>query len=127
GWWEGGPQLVTYVNLAEWAKLPKEYQNILEAACAESNTWMLAKYDAQNPPALKRLVASGTQLRAFSKDIMVASYKASLEVYKETSEKSPAFKKIYESMVKFREEQLLWFRVAEKGYDDFMHTIQTIK
>ena len=88
---------------------------------------MTAKYDAVNPPALKRLVAGGTQLRGFSKDIMVASYKAALEVYKETSEKSPAFKKIYDSMVKFREEQLLWFRVAEKGFDDFMHTIHTIK
>src|SRR5207302_11437362 len=49
------------------------------------------------------------------------------EVYKEASEKSPAFKKIYESMVKFREDQLLWFRVAEKGFDDFMHTIHSIK
>ena len=58
---------------------------------------------------------------------MVASYKAALEVYKETEEKSPAFKKIYKSMTEFREEQLLWFRVAEKGYDDFMHTIGTIK
>jgi TRAP-type mannitol/chloroaromatic compound transport system substrate-binding protein len=127
GWWEGGPQLVCYFNIDEWAKLPKEYQNIVEAACAEANVYMLAKYDAQNPAALKRLVAGGTQLRAFSKEIMVASYKASLEVYKETSEKSPAFKKIYESMIKFREDQLLWFRVAEKGYDDFMHTIQNIK
>jgi len=127
GWWEGGPQLVCYFNQAEWAKLPKEYQSIVEAACAEGNVWMLAKYDAQNPAALKRLVAGGTQLRAFSREIMVASYKAALEVYKETMDKSPAFKKIYESMVKFREDQLLWFRVAEKGYDDFMHTIQTIK
>jgi len=127
GWWEGGPQLDLFVNVAEWAKLPKEYQNILEAACWEANTWMVAKYDAQNPAALKRLVGSGTKLAAFSKEIMVASYKASLEVYKEASEKSPHFKKIYESMTKFREEQLLWFRVAEKGFDDFMHTIQTIK
>jgi TRAP-type mannitol/chloroaromatic compound transport system substrate-binding protein len=76
---------------------------------------------------LKRLVGGGTQLRAFSKDMMVASYKASLEVYKEMSDKSPAFKKIYESMVAFRTDQLLWFRVAEKGFDDFMHTIQSIK
>ena len=127
GWWEGGPQLSTLVNIAEWNKLPKEYQNIVEAACWEANTWMVAKYDAQNPVALRRLVAGGTQLRGFNKDIMVASYKAALEVYKEASEKSPAFKKIYESMTKFREDQLLWFRVAEKGYDDFMHTIQTIK
>ena len=127
GWWEGGPQLSCFFNLDEWAKLPKEYQNIVEAACAEANTWMVAKYDAQNPAALKRLVAGGTQLRPFPKDIMIASWKASVEVNKELSEKSPAFKKIYESMVKFREDQLLWFRVAEKGFDDFMHTIQTIK
>ncbi|MEO5691608.1 MAG: TRAP transporter substrate-binding protein [Usitatibacter sp.] len=127
GFWEGGPQLVSYFNLAEWGKLPKEYQNIVEAACWEANTYMLAKYDAQNPPALKRLVAGGTQLRPFSREILVACYKASLQVYKETSEKSPAFKKIYESMVKFRGDELLWFRVAEKAYDDFMHTIHTIK
>jgi TRAP-type mannitol/chloroaromatic compound transport system substrate-binding protein len=127
GFWEGGPQLVSYFNVNEWNKLPKEYQNIVEAACWEANTWMLAKYDAENPAALKRLVAGGTQLRPFSKEILTAAYKASLEVYKETGEKSPAFKKIYESMVKFRTDQLLWFRVAEKGFDDFMHTIQNIK
>jgi TRAP-type mannitol/chloroaromatic compound transport system substrate-binding protein len=127
GWWEGGPQLSVMVNLKEWEKLPKEYQNILEAACWEANTWMVAKYDAQNPAALKRLVGGGTQLRKFSEANLVASYKAALEVYKESSEKSPAFKKIYESMTAFRTEQLLWFRVAEKGFDDFMHTIQNIK
>jgi TRAP-type mannitol/chloroaromatic compound transport system substrate-binding protein len=127
GWWEGGPQLDVLVNMAEWQKLPKEYQNILEAACWEANTWMVAKYDAQNPAALRRLLGTGTQLRPFSREIMVASYKAALEVYKETSEKSPAFKKIYESMHAFQAEQLLWFRVAEKGFDDFMHIVQTIK
>ena len=127
GWWEGGPQLACYFNIGEYSKLTPEYQNILAAACAEANTWMVARYDAQNPAALKRLVAGGTQLHAFSKEIMIASYKASLEVYKELQESSPAFRKIYESMTKFREDQLLWFRVAEKGYDDFMHTIQTIK
>src|SRR6185312_1190845 len=127
GWWEGGPQIDAYMNLAEFQKLPKEYQNILEAACWEANTWMVAKYDAQNPAALKRLVGGGTQLRPFSKEIMVAAYKASQEVYSELSQKSPAFKKIYDDMVKFRTDQLLWFRVAEEGYDSFMHTIQNIK
>jgi TRAP-type mannitol/chloroaromatic compound transport system substrate-binding protein len=127
GWWEGGPQLDGFFNIGEWNKLPKEYQNILEAACWEANTWMVAKYDAVNPAALKRLVGSGTQLRRFSNDLMVAAYKASLEVYKELEEKSPAFKKIYASMVKFREDELVWFQVAEKGFDDFMHTIHRIK
>jgi TRAP-type mannitol/chloroaromatic compound transport system substrate-binding protein len=33
-WWEGGAQQSIFVNLNEWAKLPKEYQTILEDACA---------------------------------------------------------------------------------------------
>jgi len=127
GWWEGGPQLSVMANLNEWNKLPKEYQNIVEAACWEANTWMVAKYDAQNPAALKRLVAGGTQLRGFSRAILTACYKAAQEVYKETEAKSPAFKKIYASMKAFQDDQLLWFRVAEKGFDDFMHIKHTIK
>jgi TRAP-type mannitol/chloroaromatic compound transport system substrate-binding protein len=127
GFWEGGPQLAAYFNTAEWAKLPKEYQNIAEAACWEANTYMVAKYDAQNPAALKRLVAGGTQLRKFSNEMLTASYKAANEVYAELSGKSASFKKVYESMTKFREDQLLWFQVAEKGFDDFMHGIHRIK
>jgi TRAP-type mannitol/chloroaromatic compound transport system substrate-binding protein len=127
GWWEGGPQLVTMCNKGEYDKLPKEYQNILEAACWEANTWMVAKYDAQNPAALKRLIGGGTQLRAFPRDFMIAAYKAAIGIYNETAAQNPNFKKIYDSMVAFRNDQLLWFRVAEKGFDDFMHTIGTIK
>ena len=46
GWWEGQAQLSAYVNLGQWEKLPKSYQAILTAACAEANGWMLGKYDA---------------------------------------------------------------------------------
>jgi TRAP-type mannitol/chloroaromatic compound transport system substrate-binding protein len=128
GWWEGGAQLCSYINLKEWEKLPKEYQAIVESAAWEANQWMLAKYDALNPPALRRLVTVGkAQLKAFPRDVMVAAYKASQAVYQDASAKSPAFKKIHESMQKFQTDQLLWFRVAEKGFDDFMHTVGQIK
>ena len=59
GWWEGGPELDLFVNIAAWEKLPKDYQGALEAACYEANVDMVAKYDALNPPALRRLVAGG--------------------------------------------------------------------
>jgi TRAP-type mannitol/chloroaromatic compound transport system substrate-binding protein len=119
GWWEPGPQLSAYINIKEWQALPKNYQNILEAACAEANIWMPAKYDAQNPAALRRLIASGTQLRAFSREIMMACYKAAMEVYEETSAKNAKFKKVYESWKKFRDEEFLWFRYAENTFDNF--------
>jgi TRAP-type mannitol/chloroaromatic compound transport system substrate-binding protein len=120
GWWEGGPELDLYVNIKQWEALPPEYKAILEGACAEANIDMLAKYDALNPAALRRLVTSGVQLRPFNRDILNACYKAALEVYEEESAKNPKFKKIYDSWSKFRDDQILWFRVAEQHFDNFM-------
>ena len=120
GWWEGGPQLSVLVNQKVWDELPKAYQALLEAACAEGNILMPAKYDAQNPPALRRLVASGTKLRPFSREIMEACFAAANELYAETSAKNANFKKIYDSWSKFRDEHNLWFRIAEAGFDNFM-------
>ena len=43
GWWEPGPSLSFYVNQGEWAKLPKEYQEIFTAAArvaeADETLW----------------------------------------------------------------------------------------
>ena len=64
GWWEGGPQVSIYVNLKKWEELPKEYQAAFQAACADANTEMCARYDAQNPVALKQLIASGTDRKS---------------------------------------------------------------
>jgi TRAP-type mannitol/chloroaromatic compound transport system substrate-binding protein len=119
GWWEGGPQLSVIVNMAKWNELPKYYQEVLEAACAEQNAKMVAKYDAKNPEALKRLVAGGAQLRPFPPAVMDACQKAALQLYEELSAKSPEFKKIYEPWKKFRDDQYLWWRVAENTFDAF--------
>jgi TRAP-type mannitol/chloroaromatic compound transport system substrate-binding protein len=120
GWWEGGPALHTFVNQKAWDALPKDYQAIVEAACHEGNTTMMARYDAGNPAALKKLVAGGTQLRAFPRPVMDACYKAALQLYAETSAKNEKFKKVHDHYMKFLEDQVLWFRFAEGNYDSFM-------
>ena len=122
GWWEGGPELDLFVNIKQWEALPPEYKAILEGACAEANVDMLAKYDALNPAALKRLAGNGVQLRPFNKDVMNACYKAANEVYAEESEKNPKFKKVYDAWKAFRDDQILWFRVAEQNFDNYMAT-----
>ncbi len=122
GWWEGNAELDVFVNLKAWEALPAEYKAIFEAACAEANVTMVAKYDSVNPAALKRLYAGGTQLRPFSKEVLTACYQAAEEVYAEESAKNPAFKKIYTSWKAFRDEQIQWFRVCEQNFDNFMAT-----
>jgi TRAP-type mannitol/chloroaromatic compound transport system substrate-binding protein len=120
GWWEGGPSLHGFINLAKWNELPKSYQAAITNAANYGTTWMQARYDAQNPAALKRLVANGAQLRPFSFEVMEACLKATNELWAEISEKNPEFKKMIDNMTSFRNDQYLWWQVAEYTYDGFM-------
>ncbi len=119
GFWEGGPTVHAFINLEKWNALPKSYQAALTAACTYANTQMAARYDVVNPPALKRLVAAGTQLRPFPQDVMEASLKAANELYAEISAKNPDFKKAIETMAAFRSDQYLWWQIAELTFDVF--------
>jgi TRAP-type mannitol/chloroaromatic compound transport system substrate-binding protein len=120
GFWEGGPAIHFWFNKAKWQELPKSYKAVAENAAAHASMDMLAKYDARNPGALRRLVAAGAQLRPFPQEVMEAALKASNEVYDEISAKNPDFRKVYESLRAFRNEEYLWFQVAEYTFDNFM-------
>jgi TRAP-type mannitol/chloroaromatic compound transport system substrate-binding protein len=120
GWWEGGAMLHNFINIDKWNSLPKSYQSLIRTASEMTNTWMQAKYDAGNPAALKRLVAGGAQLRPFSSQVLDACYSAALEVYKETTAASADFKKVYDNMVAFRNDEYLWWQVAEYTYDTYL-------
>jgi TRAP-type mannitol/chloroaromatic compound transport system substrate-binding protein len=127
GWWEGGPELDLFVNTKEYNALPAEYKSILESACHEANLSMMAKYDAVNPAALKRLIANGVKLMPFSNDIMAACYKATQDTCEEIATKNTKFKTIYDSWKAFRNEQVEWFGVAEARFDSFMGAAMRMK
>jgi TRAP-type mannitol/chloroaromatic compound transport system substrate-binding protein len=120
GWWEGGAMLHLCVNQAKWNELPKHYQAMVFHACETANNWMLAKYDAVNAQALRRMIGAGTELRAFPQPIMEASLKAANELYGELAAKSPDFKTALDSMNAFRADVLPWWQVNEFAYDAFM-------
>ena len=120
GWWESNSQYTFYVNTKEWEKLPKEYQAAFEAAAYEANLDMVAEYDFKNPKALKSLIGKGVKLHAYSTDIMKAAQTAAYDLYDEEAAKNPAFKKIYVPWRAFREELMLWHRVAEFTYTNFV-------
>ena len=121
GWWEGGLNLSLYVARAKYEELPAAYREILEAACRDATLETLAKYDAQNPLAIRRLIAAGTQLRPFPREVMQACYKAAFEIYDETAARNATFKRVYDHFRAFRDIQLQWFRVAENTYDSFAY------
>ena len=120
GWWEPNSSNAFICNTEKFMALPKAYQEVLRAACAEANNWVPAKYDAVNPQALKRLIGAGAVLKPFSPEVMDACWKAANELYAEVGAKNPAFKKIYDSQVAFRNDAYLWTSVADFTMDSYM-------
>jgi TRAP-type mannitol/chloroaromatic compound transport system substrate-binding protein len=120
GWWEGGTMGHIFINLEKWQQLSPAYQSLVHSAASRAHGYIQAKYDAGNPPALKRLLAAGTQLRAFPGPVMDACLKASFDVYKEISATNPEFKKAWEHLLAFRNDQYLWWQVAEYSYDSYL-------
>jgi TRAP-type mannitol/chloroaromatic compound transport system substrate-binding protein len=119
GWWEGGAQGSNFINLDKWNELNPTYKSIIRTASALQHEWQLAKYDAENPAALKRLVAEGAQLRPFPPTVMEAAFNAAMELYREISADNPLFKKVWESTQAFRNDEYLWWQIAEYSFDTF--------
>jgi TRAP-type mannitol/chloroaromatic compound transport system substrate-binding protein len=120
GYWEGGPQLDFFINTKAFGGLSAEYKAIIEAAALQAHSVMQARYDVRNPAALKRLVAGGTKLFRFPRDVLDGAFKASQDIYSELSASNPAWRKIYADLSAYRRDAHLWFRFSEAGFDDFM-------
>lgn len=120
GWWEGGAQVSLYVNNEAYNSLPKSYQTLIDMASRAAGGKMVGDYDANNPNALRRLIAAGAVLRTFPRDVMDAAFKTSNEVFKEFCDRDARFKKIFDSYMGFRDSSVPWTRVAEGAFDNYL-------
>ncbi len=119
GFWEPCAQGVLMVNRRAWDALPETHRAALEAACAEASAEQTARYDHNNPLALRRLVAGGAQLRFWPREVMQAAWRETHGLYEELSGRNERFKRIWESYRRYRDEEYQWFRVAENSFDNF--------
>jgi TRAP-type mannitol/chloroaromatic compound transport system substrate-binding protein len=120
GFWEGGAALGWLVNEKAFAALPKEYQHIFIAAAHEANADMMAKYDARNAAALRRLIAGGTQVKPYSRPVMEGFYRAAVTMYGDIGKDNANFKRMYDNYLAFQRETVSWMRFTENTFDDFM-------
>lgn len=120
GWWEPGPSLSFLVNQDAWNELPSSYQAMFEAATEDASRTMQARYDAKNPPALQRLLATDISLVRFSDDLLEGARAASRDLLAAGAAADPAYAKILDSWERFRDASFRWFGTAEQAYSAFV-------
>lgn len=119
GWWEPGPTISNYVNKPSWEKLPKPYQDAVTVACGEANMWMMSAYDAKNPDAMTRLLASGVKMFRFPDDLMAEAERISFALMEEKAAANASYNKVYTNWRSFRETSNRWFATAEQAYESY--------
>jgi len=114
GWHQPASFNHLFINLDVWKKLSPQHQRILEVACGDMVRDGLARGDAAQGPAMRRMVDEhGVKITRWSDDILAAYRKAWDEVVAEESAANPKFKNVYDSYSKFQEQYRLW---GDNGY-----------
>lgn len=121
GWWEPGPCLHFFVNNKAWDKLPVQFQKAFEVAASEANVLMMALYDHKNPEALIKLTSAehGVKLQKYPNEIMVAAYRAAMQIYHEEADKNPNWKRVWEPYFAYTKKLSEWHKTAEMRMDAF--------
>ncbi len=120
GWQQPSMALHVAVNRDKWNGLSKQDQAILRQAAGAANAATQAAYDSLNPPAVRRLVEAGAKLTAFPADVMDALWQATVDEYREGAAGNAKFKRLHDAYMEFRNDQYLWWQVAEYPYDNFV-------
>ncbi len=120
GWFQPGMATHLIINAERWNALPVAYQGMLRASAEIANAEVQTSYDAANPAALRRLAEAGVKLQAFPADVVDAFYQASEKTYAETAAANAKFQRLHKAYMEFRNDQYLWWQVAEYPFDNFM-------
>ncbi len=119
-WAEPGPGVCLYMNKDEFGGLPADLQSVVADACARGNVEMLSNYDTKNYTALQELIASGTQIRLFSDEILGAFAKATDEIHAENAAKAPGYQRIHDDYRSFMDNVRAWTKVTQHAYNGFI-------
>ena len=104
GWHEPGTYLEYFFNKKVYDGLPKDLQHIIDAACTETEHWVLAQFEARNGEALQTLINDKkAQLLQIPDQVMAELKKLADEVVAEEAAKTPMATKVNNSFKAFPE------------------------
>lgn len=106
------------VDKKKFLALPKDIQRIVAVCVGDESERFTAEFNFRNGQALEVLVGQHkVQLKRFSTDVLKAWGQASGEVIAELRDTGdPMTKRVVESFLKTRREQMAWSRIGEQAF-----------
>lgn len=108
GWHQMSTINELIVSKPKWAELSETQKEIIRVACDATMLRQFAEGEAVQAKAMREIQSKGVTLHRWPKEFLDAYEKAWKEVAAEQAEKSPEFKKAWDSYSKFRAEYKIW-------------------
>jgi TRAP-type mannitol/chloroaromatic compound transport system substrate-binding protein len=108
GWHQQATLFDLYLNKATWQRLSPRHKAIIEIACGDAMREMIADGEAVQWKAMKELQAQGVMLKRWPAEMLVAFDDGWQQVVAEEAAKNPSFKRVYDSLARFRENYAIW-------------------
>jgi len=117
GWHESGTVLETFINRKAWDGLEDDLKAIVTNCAYATNVVMLSEFQARSGPVLQQFINKhGVQVRRLSDEQLVTIGEVCGEVISEFVAADPLTKKVFESMNKFRTEQIAYSATTEQDF-----------
>jgi TRAP-type mannitol/chloroaromatic compound transport system substrate-binding protein len=116
GWQEPGTQLEYFANSDAYGKLPDDLKEIIVAAAAKVQSWMLAELDVKNAEYLIKIIEEGTLVKTFPMEVLIELKKYTQESIQELIGSDSTARKVADHYYSFKSKLKKWTDLTEKVY-----------
>lgn len=113
GWHQPVTILSLIIHRPRWEALSPLRQAQLESACGDNISYGLAEGEALQYPVLKELTQRGVQVQRWPSRILSSLETTWTKVAADEAAADPDFKKVWDSLVAFRENYTVWRELSQ--------------
>lgn len=117
GWHEPGTVLELFINQKKWDALAPDLKAIVEQCAAATNLVMLSEFQARSGPVLQSYIKEhGVIINDLSDEILTKIGNISGTVIADLIKANKSAEKVYRSMMKFRDHQMVYTNAADTAF-----------
>ncbi len=113
GWHQPITVFELMINLDTWEALSTTQKSQVNTICGDSMRYSLSRGEAAQFDALKKLITLGVNIQSWPSPILYRLRDAWKNVVAEEAKANPDFKRVWNSLLKFREEYGIWRELSE--------------
>ncbi|MCA0043933.1 TRAP transporter substrate-binding protein [Celeribacter litoreus] len=108
GWHQPAAMNELIINMAKWESLEESQQTLIEETCKAVNLTSIMSTLTANSDAIAEFEAAGVEIRSFPEEVLVPLKAAFDEVIAEQTAEDETFKRVWDSLIAYREKTAAW-------------------